>query len=58
MSHRLRANVPKETPIERIFKKVMGRKMSSQERIDFHLKRGIKPPPGMKSKPSSQFRAA
>ena len=45
MSHRIRAGVPTETPIERIFEKVMHRKMTSQERIYFHLKRRIKPPP-------------
>jgi hypothetical protein len=45
MSHRIRARAPTETPIERIFHKVMRRKMTSQERIYFHLKRRIKPPP-------------
>jgi hypothetical protein len=44
MSHRSRARAPAETPIERIFEKVMGRKMTSQERVYFHLKRKIKPP--------------
>jgi hypothetical protein len=34
-----------ETPIERIFRKVVGRNMTSSERICFHLKRRIKPPP-------------
>lgn len=37
--------LPEETPIERIFRKVMGRKMTSFEKICFHLKRRIKPPP-------------
>jgi hypothetical protein len=44
MSHRSRARAPAETPIERIFEKVMGRKMTSQERVYFHLKRKMKPP--------------
>jgi len=38
-------HLSKETPIERIFHKVMRRKMTSFERICFHLKRRIKPPP-------------
>jgi hypothetical protein len=38
MSHRLRAGTPRETPIERIFEKVTGRKMTSRERVYFHLK--------------------
>jgi hypothetical protein len=45
MSHRIRARAQMETPIERIFEKVMRRKMTSQEKIYFHLKRRIKPPP-------------
>lgn len=44
MSHRARSNVPAETPIERIFERVVGRKMTSQERVWFHLKRNVKPP--------------
>jgi hypothetical protein len=35
----------KETPIERIFKKVMRRKMTAREKICFHLNNGIKPTP-------------
>jgi hypothetical protein len=35
----------KETPIERIFQKVVGRKMTSFEKVCFHLKRRIKAPP-------------
>ena len=45
MSHQVRGRVLGKTPIERIFEKVMRRKMTSQERIYFHLKRRIKPPP-------------
>jgi hypothetical protein len=48
MSHRVRfraSSTGAKTPIERIFEKVMHRKMTSQERIYFHLKRKIKPPP-------------
>ena len=56
MSHRIRARAPAKTPIERIFEKVMRRKMTSQERIYFHLKRQIKPPPRVS--PNKQARAA
>jgi transposase len=56
MSHRIRTYAPTETPIERIFEKVMRRKMTSQERIYFHLKRRIKPPPRVSV--SGQSRAA
>jgi hypothetical protein len=45
MSHRARSNVPAETPIERIFERVVGRKMTSQERVWFHLKPNTKAPP-------------
>jgi hypothetical protein len=45
MPHRMETHLLKETPIERIFQKVMGRKMTAFERICFHLKRRIKPPP-------------
>jgi hypothetical protein len=44
MSHRIRTTAPTETPIERIFERVMHRKMTSQERIYFHLKPRFKPP--------------
>ena len=47
MSHRVRARAlssGKKTPIERIFERVMHRKMTSQERVYFHLKRKLKPP--------------
>jgi len=44
MSHRIRGRASAKTPIERIFEKVMRRKMTTQERIYFHLKRKIKPP--------------
>jgi hypothetical protein len=56
MSHRTRARAPAETPIERIFEKVMRRKMTSQERIYFHLKRKIKAPPRVSA--NGQSRAA
>lgn len=58
MSHLIRARAPSETPIERIFEKVMRRKMTSQERIYFHLKREVKPPPLAKSMKHKQTRAA
>ncbi len=44
MPHQRDASLLKETPIEGIFKKVMHRKMTTYERICFHLKRRIKPP--------------
>jgi len=56
MSHRIRASAPTETPIERIFEKVMHRKMTSQERIYFHLKPRFKPPPRVNA--NGQSRAA
>jgi len=34
-----------ETPIERIFRNVMMRKMTAQERVLFHLPAANKPPP-------------
>ena len=56
MSHRSRARALVETPMERIFEKVMRRKMTSQERIYFHLKRKIKPP--LRVSANKQTRAA
>ncbi len=56
MSHRIRARESAETPIERIFEKVMRRKMTSQEKIYFHLKRRIRPP--LRVSPNGQTRAA
>jgi hypothetical protein len=44
MSYRNPARAPTETPIERIFEKVLGRKMTSEERMYFHLKPKIKGP--------------
>jgi hypothetical protein len=58
MSHLIRARGPAKTPIERIFEKVMHRKMTSQERVYFHLKRKIKPPPRARSNKHRQSRAA
>jgi len=34
---------PKETPLERIFRKLIGRKMTALERISFHLKAALRP---------------
>jgi len=56
MPHRIRARATAETPIERIFEKVMRRKMTSQERIYFHLTRKIRPP--MRVNTNRQTRAA
>jgi len=38
MSNRIGARAPSATPIERIFEKVMLRKMNEEERVLFHLK--------------------
>ncbi len=56
MPQRRDLDLLEETPIERIFQKVMGRKMTAFERICFHLKRRIKPPPrdGTAEAPSGQ----
>ena len=43
MSHEPHVFVPKEIPIERIFRKVMRRKMTALERISLHLKPVVKP---------------
>jgi hypothetical protein len=56
MSQQTQPRAAMETPIERIFEKVMHRKMTSQERIYFHLKRRIKPP--LKVAANRQSRAA
>ncbi len=58
MSHLVGARAPEKTPIERIFERVMHRKMTSQERIYFHLKREVKRPPRAKSTKHKQTRAA
>jgi len=42
-------HLPKETPLERIFRKVIGRKMTELERVSFHLKAAVKP---LKRKPA------
>jgi len=38
MSYRIRVPESSETPIERIFQKVMRRKMTAEEKLYFHLK--------------------
>ena len=43
MHHQQQNDVPKETPLERIFRKIIGRKMTEPERISFHLKAAVKP---------------
>jgi hypothetical protein len=43
MDRREPANVLKELPIERIFRKIVGRKMTQAERLCFHLKPATKP---------------
>ena len=48
MSHQTIAREAKATPIERIFEKVMGRKMTPEERSYFHLDTENAPAP-MKS---------
>jgi hypothetical protein len=42
MHHQLIDHPAKETPLERIFRKVIGRKMTKPERISFHLKSAVK----------------
>ena len=43
MEHRQHGPILKELPIERIFRKVTGRKMTETERLCFHLKPVVKP---------------
>jgi len=38
MDHPQRVRIPKETPIERIFRKVLKRKMTLEEKMCFRLK--------------------
>jgi hypothetical protein len=45
MSRKAYAHLYIETPIERIFRNVMRRKMTVQERVLFHLPAANKPPP-------------
>jgi hypothetical protein len=40
VSYRIRSQTANETPIERIFEKVMHRKMTPDEKESFHLKTG------------------
>jgi hypothetical protein len=40
VSYRMRSQTTKETPIERIFEKVMHREMTPEERESFDLKTG------------------
>jgi hypothetical protein len=58
MPHRDRVRALAKTPIERIFQKVMHRKMTSQERIYFHLKRHVKSPPRGSANKNKHSRAA
>jgi hypothetical protein len=58
MSQLIRTRGQAKAPIERIFEKVMHRKMTSQERVYFHLKRQIKPPPKVKASRHKHSRAA
>ena len=48
MRHQPHDYLSKETPLERIFRKLIGRKMTEPERISFHLKAAVKP---LKRKP-------
>jgi hypothetical protein len=43
MENRPLVPILKEMPIERIFREIMGRKMTALERITFHLKPVLKP---------------
>jgi hypothetical protein len=49
MPHRIRPRAPANTPIERIFEKVVGRKMNLRERISLHLHRKPKISPAVSS---------
>jgi hypothetical protein len=53
MSDRQPAPSSKETPMERIFRKVVGRKMTSHEKACFRLKNRSKP--SRKSAPREQL---
>ena len=44
MTHHSPVRVAKEVPIERIFRKIAGRKMTRAERLCFRLKPGVKRP--------------
>gem|GEM_PF-6077822 len=43
MHHEPHIHLLKETPLERIFRKVIGRKMTEPERITFHLTSKVRP---------------
>jgi hypothetical protein len=43
MHHQPQEHLYKETPLERIFRKVIGRKMTGPEKISFHIKTAVKP---------------
>jgi hypothetical protein len=43
MHHQPHHQLLKETPLERIFRRVIGRKMTEPERITFHLKSVVRP---------------
>jgi hypothetical protein len=58
MSHRIRTQAPGKAPIERIFEKVMRRKMTSQERVYFHLDRRVNSPTRESSIKNKHSRAA
>jgi len=57
MSHPQRTSVSKEIPIERIFQKVMRRKMTPDERICFRLNHRIRLLPRDGPKEESRTRA-
>ena len=42
MFHQALAHTSKETPLERIFRKLIGRKMTGPERVSFRLKSAAK----------------
>lgn len=56
MSSRTPSHLSENTPIERIFKRVMGREMTAQERVYLHL--NPKPEPSTRSGPQRHSRAA
>jgi len=48
MSPRVRSQKKSRTPIELIFERVMGRKMTVQEKVYLHVARKIRPPTSVK----------
>jgi hypothetical protein len=54
MSHHVQSFPPSKVAIERIFEKVMHRRMTWQERVYFHLMPRIKPVGQVRTSPNSR----